>query len=31
VGFGYTMNRMQPSLVGAATALAMIREFFAAL
>jgi CubicO group peptidase (beta-lactamase class C family) len=31
VGFGYTMNRMQLSLVGTPTALAMIRAFFKAL
>jgi hypothetical protein len=31
VGVGYTMNRMQLSLVGTPTALAMIRVFFEAL
>jgi CubicO group peptidase (beta-lactamase class C family) len=31
VGFGYTMNRMQLGLVGAAGAFAMIRSFFEAL
>jgi hypothetical protein len=31
VGVGYTMNRMQLSLVGTPTALAMIRAFFKAL
>jgi len=31
VGFGYTMNRMQMSLVATPTALAMIRAFFKAL
>ncbi len=31
VGFGYTMNRMQMSMVGTPTALAMIRAFFKAL
>jgi CubicO group peptidase (beta-lactamase class C family) len=31
VGFGYTMNKMQPGLVGSAGAFAMLRAFFEAL
>jgi CubicO group peptidase (beta-lactamase class C family) len=31
VGFGYTMNKMQPGFVGAAGAFAMLRAFFEAL